>query len=106
MALNSSCLPKQVIVTQDWKSLLIISFAGGAIRVGGFPRHELRNTLAGKHVLKMYKQHRLPNNSNGEIVLNTVNQNRIPWMELIGSVSVLSAVSFGVFFSSSSSIPK
>jgi len=56
---------------------------------------ELRETTAGKHVLKMYQKHRPVDSQKGVIVLKKVDQNRIPWLEVAGTVSVLGAVIYG-----------
>jgi hypothetical protein len=64
----------------------------GLIQLG----KELRETTAGKHVLKMYKLHRPVDTQTGEISLKKVDQNRTPWKEFVGVVAALSAVAVGI----------
>lgn len=57
---------------------------------------DLRETLAGRHVLKMYKNHRPVDAETREIDLKKVDQNRIPWMEAGGVAAAIGAVVYGV----------
>jgi len=51
--------------------------------------NELRETPAGKHVLKMYKLHRPVDQATSELALKKVNQDRIPWLEVAGATTVI-----------------
>ena len=57
---------------------------------------DVRETTAGKHVLKIYKEHRPINKGTGEIEIKKVDQNRIPWVEIAGTTTLLGAISYGV----------
>ena len=50
---------------------------------------ELKETTAGKHVVKMYAEHRLPDDEGPNVVtLKSVNRDRLPWPELMLVASI------------------
>ncbi|CAB9510483.1 expressed unknown protein [Seminavis robusta] len=60
---------------------------------------ELRETLAGKYVLKMYQQNRPIDSQTGVIDLKKVDQNRVPWKEAVGAVTILGSIVYGIILS-------
>jgi glutathione S-transferase len=57
--------------------------------------NDLRETTAGKHILKVYNQHRPTDPSTHEVVLKKAKQDRLPLLEMAGAAAVVGGVALG-----------